>query len=503
MRRPGRSGAVREGATEARVEGRFTLDGGTGDETEVVLARVVPTVGRSRGYVERPARHRRRADGVGTAPGRSPRAARAPVAPRTRRAAFVARPCRWRCGSCSTRSTARTRGRRSVRSATNSPRSAATSSARAARSICCSYQLAEIDGAAIESADEDDRLAADEEVLADAEAHREALAIAYEALEGAAEDALGRRGRALVGRAPFAPTRESSATRCRPKRQRRRATHASRWSRSSSIRNSSTAVQARRARLRELMRKYGPDARHGARIREGCARSARRARRTRAAARSSALEAELAPPPNARARPRRSCRGPAGTAEPLAAAVTAQLRELAMPKARFEIEITEADLSDDGVDDVSFLLAPEPGRGAAAAGAGRVRRRAVARDAGTARRALGGAADPGVRRGGRRYRRRSRLGRRSSARRPGRSPSSAVRDPPATGRRLRRCAPCGDRSRSAGDARDAAAVPSLDDARVAELARMLAGDLDSTRAREHARELLDRAATARTEVRAR
>ena len=38
--------AVRDGATEARVEGRFVV----GDD-EVVLARVIPTVGRSRGYV--------------------------------------------------------------------------------------------------------------------------------------------------------------------------------------------------------------------------------------------------------------------------------------------------------------------------------------------------------------------------------------------------------------------------------------------------------------------
>src|SRR5262245_28160725 len=42
--------AVRDGATEARVEGRFSI--GTGDDAdELVVARVVPVVGRSRGYV--------------------------------------------------------------------------------------------------------------------------------------------------------------------------------------------------------------------------------------------------------------------------------------------------------------------------------------------------------------------------------------------------------------------------------------------------------------------
>src|SRR5215210_909078 len=38
---------VRQGATEARVEGRFDHDG-----AEVILARVIPTDGRSRGYVD-------------------------------------------------------------------------------------------------------------------------------------------------------------------------------------------------------------------------------------------------------------------------------------------------------------------------------------------------------------------------------------------------------------------------------------------------------------------
>ena len=49
----------------------------------------------------------------------------------------------------------------------------------------------------------------------------------------------------------------------------------------------------------------------------------------------------------------------------------------------------------------------------------------------------------------------------------------------------------------------ATAALLLDDARVAELARMLAGDLDSAPAREHARELLGRAAKARTKARTR
>src|SRR6202140_3043922 len=38
---------VRDGADEARVEGRFVLD-----DDEVVLARVIPAVGRTRGYID-------------------------------------------------------------------------------------------------------------------------------------------------------------------------------------------------------------------------------------------------------------------------------------------------------------------------------------------------------------------------------------------------------------------------------------------------------------------
>jgi DNA repair protein RecN (Recombination protein N) len=54
------------------------------------------------------------------------------------------------------------------------------------------YQLAEIDAAEITGVHEAEALTADADILADAEAHRGALAAAYETLEGAAEDAVGR-----------------------------------------------------------------------------------------------------------------------------------------------------------------------------------------------------------------------------------------------------------------------------------------------------------------------
>ena len=48
-------------------------------------------------------------------------------------------------------------------------------------------------------------------------------------------------------------------------------------------------------------------------------------------------------------------------AEPLARAVEAHLHDLAMPHARVSVEIADAERTDDGADDVVFLLAPNPG----------------------------------------------------------------------------------------------------------------------------------------------
>ena len=62
----------------------------------------------------------------------------------------------------------------------------------------------EIAAAAVDDPGEEVALEAEELLLADAAAHREALARAYDALEGPALDALGRAVAELDGRAPFA-----------------------------------------------------------------------------------------------------------------------------------------------------------------------------------------------------------------------------------------------------------------------------------------------------------
>jgi DNA repair protein RecN (Recombination protein N) len=51
-------------------------------------------------------------------------------------------------------------------------------------------------------------------------------------------------------------------------------------------------------------------------------------------------------------------------AGPLGEAVTAHLRELAMPRARIEVVVQPGDVTDDGADVVTFLLAANPGESA-------------------------------------------------------------------------------------------------------------------------------------------
>ena len=82
------------------------------------------------------------------------------------------------------------------------------------------FQVGELDAAGIDDPDEDAALDAEESLLADAAAHREAGAAAYEALaaDDGARDALGRALAAVDGRAPFRRGRNAAA---RPARRTR------------------------------------------------------------------------------------------------------------------------------------------------------------------------------------------------------------------------------------------------------------------------------------------
>ncbi len=237
------------------------------------------------------------------------------------------------------------------------------------------YQVDEIDAAAIADAGEDDRLLRETELLADAEAHREALSTAYDALEGAGEDAVGAAVAALDGRVPF----DAIAQRLRLlQAEMQEAAHDVRTTEESIVVDPQRleTVQARRALLAELKRKYGPQlgdvvayaVETRARLEE-LEQHDERAAELDAAVRDA--QADVVRAARALSKARRAA------APKLAGAVTEGLRELALPAATFTIAIDSgaidsgaidsaggadaASIGDDGADDVTFLLAPNPG----------------------------------------------------------------------------------------------------------------------------------------------
>ncbi|MDQ1383306.1 MAG: repair protein RecN [Actinomycetota bacterium] len=348
---------VREGTAEARVEGRFE----DGDD-EVVLARVIPAVGRSRGYVngrlatvsELAECGRRLVDLHGQ------HAHQSLLAPAEQRALldrFVGEKAQ---SALTALRAARDESRR-----TRDELGALGGDERArAREVdLLRYQVEEIGAAGIVDGGEDNRLLQEAELLADAEAHREALSAAYEQLEGAGEDALGAAVAALDGRAPFVALSDRLRV---LQSELQEAAHDVRTTEESIVADPQRLqeVQTRRALLGELKRKYGPtladvvDYAHetGARLVE------LEQHDSRAAALETArheAQSEMARVAKTLSKLRR------GAGPRLAGAVTEHLRELALPAARFSIDIESTvdpeAIGDDGADDVTFLLAPNPG----------------------------------------------------------------------------------------------------------------------------------------------
>ncbi|MDQ1476588.1 MAG: repair protein RecN [Actinomycetota bacterium] len=353
--------SVREGTAEARVEGRFE----DGDD-EVVLARVIPAVGRSRGYIngrlatvsELAECGRRLVDLHGQ------HAHQSLLAPAEQRALLD----RFVGDKAQSALTALRTARLESRRITDELGTFGGDERARAREVdLLRYQVEEIGAAGIADGGEDDRLLHEAELLADAEAHREALSAAYEQLEGAGEDAIGAAVAALDGRAPFA----ALSDRLRAlQSELQEAAHDVRTTEESIVADPQRLqeVQTRRALLAELKRKYGPTLADvvdyaqetGARLLELEQHDARAAGLE--AARIEA-QAEMARVAKALSKLRRAA------APRLADAVTQHLRELALPAATFSISISidiestgapEA-IGDDGADDVTFLLAPNPG----------------------------------------------------------------------------------------------------------------------------------------------
>jgi DNA repair protein RecN (Recombination protein N) len=233
-------------------------------------------------------------------------------------------------------------------------------SARARERDFLRYQLDEIDAAGLSNPREDDELLAEESVLGDADAHRAAATAAAAALttERGARDHLATAIGELDGRPPFEPVLE----RLRAVEADLADTARDLDAIAESIESDPerlAAVQARRAELSDLRRRYVGDGRAtlddlfavrdelAARLRDLEHHDERAA--TAEAARHAAADAVERAAAAVGAQRR-------AAAPSLAEAVRERLAELALPKAEVRLEVG----ADPG-DDVTFLLSLNPG----------------------------------------------------------------------------------------------------------------------------------------------
>jgi len=345
---------VRQGAAEARVEGRFEDD----DGTERVLARVLPADGRSRAYVD----GRLATVGELAATGahlvelHAQHAQQRLFAAATQRAALD----RFAGGPAADALGALREARAEVREV-DAELGALGGDARArARELdLLRFQVDEIDGAGLEDPGEEVALEAEEALLADAAAHREALGFAYDAVEGRALEGLGDAIGALDERAPFrdlvARLRAGQAELAEVERELRLVAEGI-----PDDPGRLEVVRARRRGLRELQRKYGETLPEVLAFSEATRRrivelEGYEERAGALEARREAVEARAVTAARGLTETRRAA------AAPLAGAVVEHLRELAMPKARLQVAVEPGPLTDDGADTVTFLLAPNPG----------------------------------------------------------------------------------------------------------------------------------------------
>jgi DNA repair protein RecN (Recombination protein N) len=345
---------VRTGATEARVDARIVVDGGDGPD-ELVLSRVIPADGRSRAYVNgRPATVATLAeltDGVIDLHGQhAHQSLLSGVAQRAALDAFGAvdlaplRAARARVTEIDAELAAL----------------GGDEKARAREIDLLRFQVNELDAAAISDPGEDEALEAEEALLADAVAHREAAQVAIEALrgDGGAAEALAGALHALAHRQPFAPLGDRLA-----------GVSAELDDIASELRTQGEgieedperldAIRERRQLLKDLRRKYGDD------LAEVMAYHADTERRLHELERYEQRAAELDQERERALADERREAGVVGrrrreVAPQLAAAVEERLRALAMPHAAVGIEVGEH-ADDQPGDQVRFLLAANPG----------------------------------------------------------------------------------------------------------------------------------------------
>jgi DNA repair protein RecN (Recombination protein N) len=343
-------GRVRPGADEAVVEGLFAVG-----DAEWVLRRVVPAAGRSRSYVDG---ELATAAGLGELGGsllevHGQHAQQSLLQARHQRdaldrfAGIDATPLR--------------EARRVVAELERRLDDLGGDERARAREIdLLRYQLDEIDSADPRPGEEAE-LADEEDVLADAVAHREAAALAQELLggDGAALESLARAVEALDGRRPF----DDVVARLRGAAAELDDVVAELRSAAEGIEPDDErldAVRERRHLLVELRRKYGDDVEEV--LAHATASRARLEELTSVDASRATVEAELAAA-RAVVGAEASRVGDArrAAAPVLAEQVAGLLGDLALPGSRVEVAVADRDGRPAAGDDVEIRLATNPG----------------------------------------------------------------------------------------------------------------------------------------------
>ncbi len=358
---PAESMLVRPGAREAVVEGRFTTPpedpregsgGAAPDSGEVILSRIVPATGRSRAYAG--GRMVAAADladrGRALVDLHGQHAQQSLLGPAAQRSALDS------AGGIANEEL--TRARRRLREIVSTQEALGGDARTRARELdLLRYQLQEIEAAGLEDPDEDEALQVEEERLADASGLRGAASLAWQGLSGedGVVDRLGAVVSALAGRKPLAELEARLLV-----LESELADAAAEARSVAEVAEDDparlAAVGGRRRTLTDLRRKYGEtlaavmdfrDEVRG-RVEELVSHDSRAA--------SLELQRETAAKDVKEAETRLwSARRAA--APGFAGAVEARLRELAMPKARFEVEIGQ----DVGSEVVTWKLGANPG----------------------------------------------------------------------------------------------------------------------------------------------
>ncbi len=357
-------GAVRAGATEAVVEGRFLASGapsgtaGAGDPSgtaERVLRRVVPATGRSRAQVDGLMATASELSDLGRAlvDLHGQHAHQSLLHPATQRAALDSF---GRVDLAPLLAARRHLGDLDAVLA----ELGGDERARAREIDLLRHQVAELGAAAVAGPDEDAALAGEEDRLGDAEAHRQAAAAGHGLLsdDAGALDAVGLAVAALQGRAPLAQPEE-----------RLRGVAAELADVAAELRDAAeslesdparlAAIRERRQLLVDLRRKYGATLAEVLGYADEAAERLRHLEQLEA--RASGLDAERAAAADALAAAADVVRRQRQAAAPnLAAAVQGRLAELAMARVVLGVDVQGEDGSE-----VTIQLAANPGEPAA------------------------------------------------------------------------------------------------------------------------------------------